>query len=186
MNITIRFPMLADQQFFIEAMQASQNLHHPWVEAPTTAKSFAAFIQKYQLDNNISYLVLADDKIAGVININQIIRGCFKSAFLGYYAVSGFAGKGVMSQGLKLVLQKAFHEHDLHRLEANIQPDNIASIRLVEKAGFVNEGYSKNYLEIDGAWRDHERWAMTKEFFSNYSLEEKGGVFEDGALKGLY
>lgn len=165
MNITVRSPELADKQEFVDAMRASQALHHPWVEAPSTEEAFDAFIAKYQLENNISYLVLLDGKIAGVININQIIRGCFKSAFLGYYVVSGFAGKGVMSQGLKLVLQKAFHEHDLHRLEANIQPENTASIRLVEKAGFIKEGYSKNYLKIDGAWRDHERWAITKELF---------------------
>jgi ribosomal-protein-alanine N-acetyltransferase len=68
-----------------------------------------------------------------------------------------------MSEGVALVLQYAFCELRLHRLEASIQPANQASLRLVGRLGFRKEGYSPTMLFIDGAWRDHERWAITRE-----------------------
>jgi ribosomal-protein-alanine N-acetyltransferase len=68
-----------------------------------------------------------------------------------------------MSEALKLVVSYAFGELGLHRLEANVQPENAASIRLVQRSGFRNEGYSPHYLFIDGDWRGHERWAITRE-----------------------
>lgn len=61
------------------------------------------------------------------------------------------------------MLRYAFLELKLHRLEANIQPENVASIALVRRAGFVREGYSRRYLKICGRWRDHERWALIAE-----------------------
>ena len=73
-----------------------------------------------------------------------------------------------MSAGLKLVLKKAFEELDLHRLEANIQPDNFRSINLVKNNGFKKEGFSPRYLKINGEWRDHERWAITHEDFLSF------------------
>jgi ribosomal-protein-alanine N-acetyltransferase len=68
-----------------------------------------------------------------------------------------------MSEALQLVLARAFDEMELHRLEANIQPGNHRSIRLVQRAGFVREGFSERYLQIGGQWRDHERWALRAE-----------------------
>jgi RimJ/RimL family protein N-acetyltransferase len=71
-----------------------------------------------------------------------------------------------MSSGLKLVLNEFFNEMKLHRLEANIQPENIRSINLVKNNGFRKEGYSPCYLKINNEWRDHERWAITLEDFN--------------------
>ncbi len=68
-----------------------------------------------------------------------------------------------MSAGMQLVLQHAFLKLRLHRVEANIQPDNPASISFVQRLGFVREGYSPRYLKIRGRWQDHERWALTRE-----------------------
>jgi ribosomal-protein-alanine N-acetyltransferase len=68
-----------------------------------------------------------------------------------------------MSAGVRLAVDHAFHHLGLHRLEANIQPDNQASIHLVKKLGFRKEGFSPRYLRINGDWRDHERWAITVE-----------------------
>ncbi|ALA25340.1 Putative ribosomal N-acetyltransferase YdaF [Piscirickettsia salmonis] len=100
------------------------------------------------------------DHLIGVFNISEIVRGCFQSAYLGYYAFEPFANQGYMTQGLRLLVEHAFNTLKLHRLEANIRPENNASSKLVKKVGFQKEGYSPNYLYLDGAWRDHERWAI--------------------------
>lgn len=102
----------------------------------------------------------AAEEIAGVINITQIVMGAFCSGYLGYYAFSGFERQGLMREGLVQVLRHAFGVLKLHRLEANIQPGNLASIALVRSCGFVQEGFSPRYLKINGRWRDHERWAI--------------------------
>ena len=95
-----------------------------------------------------------------MINLNEIVRGAFQSAYLGYYIGTPYAGQGYMMEALKLVIEYAFNELRLHRLEANIQPQNAASLALVKRCGFRKEGFSPRYLKIDGDWRDHERWAI--------------------------
>lgn len=117
------------------------------------------------------------DRLVGVININNIIRGAFRSAFLGYYGFADFAGQGLMSEGMRLVLRHAFTRLKLHRLEANIQPQNHASQMLVRSCGFVREGYSRRYLKIAGEWRDHERWAILAEDWGRLvSRATRGGT----------
>jgi len=95
-----------------------------------------------------------------VYNLSNIVRGLFQSGYLGYYAFAGYERRGYMTQGLEAVVRHAFKTLKLHRLEANIQPGNVASIALVRACGFEKEGYSPRYLKIGGRWRDHERWAI--------------------------
>jgi [ribosomal protein S5]-alanine N-acetyltransferase len=104
-----------------------------------------------------------DGTIVGVINLNEIVRATFQSAYLGYYAFYPHAGRGYMTEGLALVLRHAFRRLGLHRLEANLQPENRASRALVRRLGFRKEGFSPRYLKIGGRWRDHERWAIVRE-----------------------
>ena len=99
--------------------------------------------------------------IVGVFMLNQIVRRLFQSAYMGYYAERPFTRQGYMTEGLQLVLRHTFMTMRLHRVEANIQPENVASIALVKRAGFRLEGFSPRYLKISGRWRDHQRWAMT-------------------------
>jgi RimJ/RimL family protein N-acetyltransferase len=168
--VWIREPTLEDEANFLAAMLCSQVLHHPWVTAPQTPQEFRSYMQRYQQANQKSFLVCDQPgNIAGVFNVNEIVRGFFQSAYLGFYAVEDYAGKGYMSVGLALVLKKVFTEMNLHRLEANIQPENFRSINLVKNNGFRKEGYSTHYLKINGVWRDHERWAITFEDFMNFT-----------------
>jgi len=111
---------------------------------------------------NCAWLVCRSDsdQIAGVINVTNIVLGFFRSAYLGYYVFAGHEGQGVMRDGLAAVSRQAFKSLKLHRLEANIQPGNLASLALVRSCGFTQEGYSPRYLKIGGRWRDHERWAL--------------------------
>ncbi len=162
--IFIREPRLEDTENFLEAMHLSQTLHHPWVNSPQTKQEFNDYIQRSQRDNQKCFLVCGEaGDIVGVFNISEIVRGFFQSAYLGFYATTRFVGQGYMSAGLKLVLQHIFEILKLHRIEANIQPENTPSISLIKNNGFRKEGYSIGYLKINGEWHDHERWAMTYE-----------------------
>ena len=163
MTILLRAPKLADLNDFVSAMQASQDLHIPWVQSPCTQESFLSYLKQYEAPDHKSYLVCINKQIAGVINLSQIIRGAFQSAFMGYYATKSFAHQGIMTQALRQTVHIAFTELQLHRLEANIQPENTASKHLVARCGFRQEGFSPKYLKIMGQWQDHERWAITLE-----------------------
>ncbi|MBC7500105.1 MAG: GNAT family N-acetyltransferase, partial [Herminiimonas sp.] len=99
-------------------------------------------------------------EIVGVINIDEIVMGAFQSAYLGYYGTAQFARQGLMTDVLSQAIKYAFDDIGLHRLEANIQTGNIASLALVKKLHFTCEGASKNYLKINGEWHDHQRWAL--------------------------
>jgi ribosomal-protein-alanine N-acetyltransferase len=119
-----------------------------------------------------------DNDLAAVINISEIVRGNFCSGYLGYYAFVPHNGRGLVKRGLQVVLTEAFRVHGLHRLEANIQPDNEASRHLARTLGFRFEGFSPRYLKVAGRWRDHERWALTAE---EWALRALSGQDEGGA-----
>ncbi len=114
----------------------------------------------------------------GVVNLNEIVRGAFHSAYLGYYGFTPHAGQGYMAEGLGLVLRHAFRRMGLHRLEANIQPGNRASRALVRGLGFRREGFSPRYLKIGGRWRDHERWAIVREAWATPPSTRRRGSRE--------
>ncbi|HJK94749.1 MAG: alanine acetyltransferase [Sandaracinus sp.] len=155
-----------DEAAFLEACRDSTALHHPWVSPPTDREGFAAYLAR----ESASFRLLLvrrreDDALIGVFNLSQIVRGVFRSAYLGYYGFSATTGRGYMHEGMTLLVHHAFLTIGLHRIEANVRPENRASIALVRRSGFEREGYSPNYLFLDGAWRDHERWAIRREIW---------------------
>jgi ribosomal-protein-alanine N-acetyltransferase len=115
-------------------------------------------------------------ELAGVINVSEIVRGPFQSAYLGYYAFVPHAGRGYMTEGLALALRWIFGELRLHRVEANIQPGNAASRALARRLGFRREGLSPRYLKVGGRWRDHERWALTVDDWRRQRRGPSGGA----------
>ena len=149
---------------FLAAVRRSRTLHKPWVSAPDTRVLFDAYLERLGNATHLSYWVItADGQLAGVVNVSEIVRGVFHSGYLGYYAFEPFNGQGYMTRGLAAVLRDTFRVQRLHRLEANIQPGNVDSKALVQRAGFRQEGFSPRYLKIAGRWRDHERWAILAE-----------------------
>ena len=166
-RVLIRPPTARDRDELLALMRSSRGFLRPWVEPIASRAAFAAYLRRARLPSERRFLVCRreDSAIVGVINVSQIFHGNFRSAYLGISAGAPFAGKGHMSEGLGLVLRHAFGKLGLHRLEANIQPANRRSIRLVRRAGFRREGFSPRYLRIFGRWRDHERWAVTVEAF---------------------
>lgn len=103
------------------------------------------------------YLQLPDqpDRIIGMAGLNNIVWGAFRSAFLGYKLDGDLAGRGYMTEAVAAVTDFAFTQLRLHRIEANVMPRNRASLRVLEKNGYVNEGLSRYYLNINGVWEDH-------------------------------
>jgi len=96
-----------------------------------------------------------DNRVIGCIAFNSIVWGSFLSCFLGYKLDKDEINKGYTTEALKKGIEIAFNEYKLHRLEANIMPKNVRSLRVVEKLGFYNEGLAHKYLKINGKWEDH-------------------------------
>ena len=94
-------------------------------------------------------------KVIGIIGLNNVIWGAFCSAFLGYKLDKDYINKGYMSVAVEMLVKYAFEELGLHRIEANVMPRNKASLRVLEKNQFINEGISKYYMNINGVWEDH-------------------------------
>ncbi|MFI6083034.1 GNAT family N-acetyltransferase [Streptomyces sp. NPDC051217] len=162
-RVELRPLTLADQDEFCTLVQASSELHQPWMRLAATAEEFQVWMRRFDDGTNRGYLVRVRETgaAAGMVNINSIIRGRYQGASLGYAAFAPSAGHGYMTEGLVATLRHAFTDLRLHRLEANIQPANKASLALVQRLGFRHEGNSPAYLYIDGSWRDHERWSIT-------------------------
>jgi len=161
-RVLIRQVAQGDMRDFLASVRRSRRLHHPWTAPPDTPAKFRAFLERMQPPANYCFLVCRqpDQAVIGVVNLSNIVRGLFQSGYLGYYAFAGYEGHGYMKAGLNAVVRHAFKVLKLHRLEANIQPGNVASLALVRACGFRQEGYSPRYLKINGRWRDHERWAI--------------------------
>lgn len=158
----IEHPQAADEEAFLKAMRDSIGLHYPWVSAPKDHTGWQRYMDRLQQVNETGFLVktLQDGAICGVINLNVITYEALCSAYVSYFGVVGQAEKGYMKEGMLQVIRHAFDELGLHRLEANIQPGNLASVGLARSTGFEYEGYSPRFLKINGVWCDHERWAV--------------------------
>lgn len=153
---------------FVAAVRASRDLHHPWIAPADSADRFEEWVDRLGGDDQEAYLIRHGScgELVGYVSVSNIVRRAFQSAQLGYAAFSSHAGRGLMKQGLGAVIDVAFQEMGLHRLEANIQPTNRASLALVRRLGFEREGYSPRYLMVDSDWRDHERWAIRTEIWN--------------------
>ncbi|WP_020481599.1 GNAT family N-acetyltransferase [Methylomonas sp. MK1] len=164
MPITIRPVSAQDADDFVSAANRSRRLHHPWATAPCDEAAFTRYLARFDNLNHFGFVVVhkGTGELVGAINLTNVVYEAFRSGYLGYFAFSGYEGRGHMKRGLSLVVQHAFRRLRLHRLEANIQPDNLPSIALVRACGFSKEGYSPAYLKIEGRWRDHERWALVR------------------------
>ncbi|MGW3825869.1 GNAT family N-acetyltransferase [Streptomyces sp. NPDC005071] len=146
--------------------QESAEILRRWLGArEITVEAFESSLERFEQPTHEGFVICLRDTgaIVGGVNINNIVRGTLQSGTLGYKAYATTTGRGYMTEGLGLVLQFAFGQLGLHRLEANIQPDNTSSLNLVKRLGFEREGYSAAFQFINDEWRDHERWAITAE-----------------------
>ena len=164
-RVLLRPPTARDEREFLAFVRENRRLHRPWVHPPATPPKFREYLKRCRREDFAGFVVRRreDDALVGVFNLSQIFRGGFQNAYLGYYGSARLGRAGYMSEGLSHLMKHAFHIMKLHRVEANVQPGNSASIALLRRAGFRKEGFSPRYLRVGGRWRDHERWAVTRE-----------------------
>ena len=164
-RLDVRRPSGRDRAEVVAASIRSRELHHPWLVAPCDSDSYNGYLRRLRASRHAGFLLRLRDggDVVGIVNVSDMILGNFRSAHLSYYAFAGHEGRGLMAEGVRWIVPYAFGHLGLHRLEANVQPGNEPSRRLVQACGFRLEGFSPHYLTVDGAWRDHERWAITAE-----------------------
>lgn len=168
-EVSLRHPVEHDRQAYIAAVAESREFHSPWTRLEQGDEGFDTMLASSADAATETFLAFraSDQALVGYFRLSQIFFGPFCNAYLGYWANAAFAGQGYMTAGMKLLLQKAFFDVGLHRVEANVQPGNVKSIALLRRCGFRKEGFSPRYLRIDDVWRDHERWAITVEDVEN-------------------
>jgi ribosomal-protein-alanine N-acetyltransferase len=162
-RVAVRQVRPDDEARFIELARASAVFHRPWVKLPESSAHFADYLARFDQVSAVGMVICLREggDLVGTVNINGIVRGCYQRGMIGYAAFLPYAGRGYMSEGVGLAVAYAFEELGLHRVEADIQPENVASVKLVRRLGFRKEGFSPQFIKIDGVWRDHERWART-------------------------
>jgi len=174
-SLFLRYPTARDCQEFVSLNRASLRFLRGLVSPPINEEQFKVFLKRSRKRDTFCLFVcrVEDRAIIGSINLSQVVQGNFHSAYMGYYIGAPYANRGYMTEAIKLALGFAFESLKLHRLEANIQPHNVASIALVKRAGFTREGYSRRYLKIGGQWRDHERWAILAEDWKSKRVRQQ-------------
>lgn len=161
-RVTLRPLQANDENAFMQGVRANRDLLKPWVQVPLGRKAFQKYVLEMNTADNRAWAVMRSDtrELAGVVELRDIFYGDFKNAYLIYYGFQPHLRQGLMSQAIEQTIHIAFNRLRLHRLEANIQPDNLASIALIRACGFSKEGFSPRFLKKNGQWRDHERWAL--------------------------
>jgi ribosomal-protein-alanine N-acetyltransferase len=166
--VVVRRAVPGDEGPFLAAVRRSAGLIAPWNPVSTDPAAFRRLLEDDP--TFVAYLLVdaATGDLAGKITVNGIQRGRLCQGALGYDSYLPYAGTGRMTEGLRLVVERCFLPQSagglgLHRVEVNVQPDNERSLALVRRVGFRHEGFSPRFLWINGAWRDHERFALTVE-----------------------
>jgi ribosomal-protein-alanine N-acetyltransferase len=164
-RVLLRPPTAHDATAWVAAVRRSRELHRGWATPPDSPEAFAAYLARVRSPTVAGFLVVRpeDDELLGRVTLSQIFRGDFQNAYVGYEALAGHERRGHTTEAVALALDHAFGTLGLHRVEANVQPGNVASLALVRRLGFRREGLSRRYLRIEGEWRDHERWAILAE-----------------------
>jgi [ribosomal protein S5]-alanine N-acetyltransferase len=138
----------------------------PWRERHTPAAFRGmrrAGFRRARAGMSLPFAVLVDGRLAGQVTVDNVVRGALRSGHLGYWVDQAVSGRGLATLAVALVCDHAFGPAGLHRLQADIRPENLRSQRLVERLGFRQEGVLRRYLDIDGDWRDHLSYALLAE-----------------------
>jgi [ribosomal protein S5]-alanine N-acetyltransferase len=164
----------SDSEMFYDFLMRNYDFFKPWSpkygedyrEKETHNAKMNNMVKEYIEGRTIKFFLFKKRKpvrIIGTTVLANIVRGPFLSGYLGYRVDEQENGMGYAPEAIKKVIEYAFNELGLHRIEANIIPRNTASLRVMEKLGFTYEGISKKYLQINGVWEDHKHFVMLNE-----------------------
>ena len=172
-GVVLRTPQMTDYPEWAELREASRDFLTPWEPTwPTddlTRSAFRRRIRRYsediRTDQGYAFLIFrkSDGVLVGGLTLANIRRGVAQAGSLGYWMGLPYARQGYMTAAVNAVIPFALEKLRLHRLEAACIPTNAGSIRLLEKNGFVREGYAREYLCINGIWQDHLLFARLKD-----------------------
>lgn len=170
--VHLRRPTLEDREEWVALREESLDHLLPWeprLKVKSERERWEKFFSTSDVEDRRRFLICRneDGRMVGYVGLNDIRLGVMLSCNAGYWIAKPYTRKGYMTEGLLLAIRHAFQTLKLHRVEAGIQPHNIASIGVAKKAGMRYEGTSLRYLQIDGKWCDHERWAITIEEWSD-------------------
>jgi ribosomal-protein-alanine N-acetyltransferase len=130
-------------------------------------RSFAAMVRQMRREakagRQLPFVVEYDGRFVGQLTVSNIVRGSAQYASIGYWIDEAYAGRGIITRAVAMAIDHCFTRVGLHRIEVAIRPENKASLRVVEKLGIQEIGYAPRYLHIDGNWRDHTLFAITRE-----------------------
>ena len=138
----------------------------PWALRHTPASYRAmrrSVARRARMGTSLPFAIRVEGRLAGQVTIDNVVRGAMRSGHLGYWIDRAVAGRGMASLAVALVCDHAFGPVGLHRLQADIRPENGPSQRLVQRLGFTEEGLLRRYLDIDGDWRDHLTFSLLAE-----------------------
>jgi len=174
-------PLRAKDRGQWEALRA-ENIEwlRPWEatspEPMTTGMAFRQLIRHFDREATEGrlqpFVIETEGRLVGQMHLFGIAWGSLRSACAGYWVAESFAGQGIVPFALAAACDHAFLVLGLHRVEVNIRPENVASLRVVEKLGFQEEGLRRRYLHIDGQWRDHRSFALITEDLGDRSMVE--------------
>jgi ribosomal-protein-alanine N-acetyltransferase len=183
-DVTLRLLRQRDSKALERLILGNREWLRPWEATnPLGPNSFdikamvRGLIRQLDDQSGLPCVIEFEGEIVGQLNVANILYGSVSSAVVGYWLVPEVAGKGVTPTAVALMTDYLFNVVGLHRTEIDIRPENIASLRVVEKLGFRYEGLKERYIHINGAWRDHYIFALTHE-------EVLGGVLSRW-VKGL-
>jgi [ribosomal protein S5]-alanine N-acetyltransferase len=172
-GVLLRMPQATDYADWTALREASRDFLTPWEPTwPADDLSRSAFrrrIRRYaedlRTDQGYAFLIIrsSDNTLVGGLTLANIRRGVAQAGSLGYWMGQPFARQGYMTAAVRAIIPFAFATLRLHRLEAACIPTNAGSIRLLEKTGFVREGYAREYLCINGTWQDHLLYGRLKD-----------------------
>jgi ribosomal-protein-alanine N-acetyltransferase len=169
-NVSIRLIRSKDARVLQHELMSNRGWLRPWeATSPDGPVSFdmrlgvRRLLQQYRDGTGVPFVMEWDGEVVGQLNVWGIARGSLASATIGYWISERFAGRNITPTAVALATDICFRELRIHRMEICIRPENVASLRVVQKLGFRYEGLRRRYIHIDGDWRDHYAFALVRE-----------------------